>query len=413
MFNTLRKRFILISMLSVILVLGIIIAGINILNYDSTVRNADAILGMLAGNEGRFPERGGEVPPPPGQETDAPDRSPELRFESRYFSVLLDAEGGVLETDTGMIVAVQSEEANTMAADVFAQDKTKGFVNDYRFLKVSEGADTRIIFYDCGRSMDSFRSFLKASLLISAIGAAVVFALIFIASGKIMRPVAESYEKQKRFITDAGHEIKTPLAIINADADVILSEEQNSWAEDIKDQVSRMTELTNNLIFLSKMEEGIPEMNMTDTDLTAVVTKSCNSFDSRYITDKKTLVKRIEDGVTVKGEEKSLQEIMSILLDNALKYSPEGGTTLVELQRSPKGVRLTVTNDTSYTVDKESAGHLLDRFYRTDNSRRSVTVGHCIGLSIAKAIAQAHKARITADVKEDGKLAVKIIFTEG
>lgn len=424
MFGKLRFRFILISMLSVILVLGAIIVAINAINYRETLRKADDILELLANNEGQFPvmpdtegmeaptdmTEGGQFPQMP---MDPMMRSPELAYESRYFSVLLDRDGNVIFSDTGMIAAVTPQEAEALAQEVYGLSKDKGFSNDYRYLKVRSGDDTRIIFYDCGRSLNSFRTFRSASILISAAGTVIVFLLIFFASGKIVRPVAESYEKQKRFITDAGHEIKTPLAIINADADVILSEGESQWADDIKGQVGRLTELTNNLIYLSKMEEGQTDIPMIRTDLSAVVTKSCESFASRYITEKRTLSKDIESDVFVKGDEKALGQLMSILLDNALKYSPEDGKTEVSLKKTSKGIRLTVTNDTVNVIDKESSDKLFDRFYRTDKSRNSETGGHGIGLSIAKAIVSAHKGRITANPSEDKKLAINVTFQDG
>ena len=424
MFGKLRFRFILISMLSVILVLGAIIVAINAINYRETLRNADDILELLANNDGQFPMMpdidGMEDPPEmpeggrfPQMPMDPMMRSPELAYESRYFSVLLDRDGNVIFSDTGMIAAVTPHEAEALAQEVFGLSKDKGFSGDYRYLKVKSGDDTRIIFYDCGRSLASFRTFRSASILISASGTVIVFLLIFFASGRIVRPVAESYEKQKRFITDAGHEIKTPLAIINADADVILSEGESQWADDIKGQVGRLTELTNNLIYLSKMEEGQTDIPMIRTDLSGVVTKSCESFASRYITENRILSKDIETEVFVKGDEKSLGQLMSILLDNALKYSPEGGKTEVSLKKTSKGIRLTVTNDTVNVIDKESSDKLFDRFYRTDKSRNSETGGHGIGLSIAKAIVTAHKGRITANPSDEKKLAINVTFIEG
>ncbi len=420
MFRKLRVKFILISMLSVVLVLGVIMTAINVINYRETLRNADNILSLLAQNQGQFPimpdMEGMEDPPelPEGQFPGGPMMmSPELQYESRYFSVLLDKSGNVIFTDTGMIAAVTPEEAEAYAKEVFSSHTEKGFSSDYRYLRISEGENVRIIFYDCGRSLDSFRTFRKASFLITLTGIVVICLLITFLSGKVVRPVAESYEKQRRFITDAGHEIKTPLAIINADADVILSDGENTWADDIKGQVGRLTELTNDLIYLSKMEEGLPEMSMIRTDLTKIVGDSCESFASMFITGNKKLNKDIDAGVYVKGDAKSLSQLMSILLDNALKYSPEGSSTDVSLKHTSKGISLKVTNDTNNQIDKESAKLLFDRFYRTDKSRNSETGGYGIGLSIAQAIVAAHKGKITAQPEDDGKLTIKVIFSEG
>ncbi len=418
MFNKLRFRFILVAMLSVLLVLGTIILGINIISYNRTVKNADNILKLLAENEGRFPqfglnenmppEEGGQMPEPPGARDGFEGiRSPELEYESRFFSVLISSSGEVISADTGMIAAVDSSAAGEYALDVYSSGKAKGFVSDYRFLRSEEPDGVRIIFYDCGRSLDSFRVFLGASLAISAAGLVVTFILIFFASGRIVRPIATSYDKQKRFITDAGHEIKTPLAIINADCDVILSDGENTWAEDIKAQSKRLTELTNNLIYLAKMEEGAPASDLTETDLSRITEETLDSFASMFITQGKTLNRSIEPSIMLTGDPKALKELTVILLDNALKYSPEGGVTDVILKRSKKSVKLIVTNDTSVPVSPSDAEHLTDRFYRTDRSRNSETGGHGIGLSIASAICSAHQGKITAEPSEN-KLSMRV-----
>lgn len=415
MFKRLRYKFISISMLSVILVLGIIVAGINIASYSGTVKNADEILQILADNHGRFPENPEDRVMPragldPIRGMNNPVSSPELQFETRYFSVLLDPDGNVLSSDTGMIAAISDSESESLAKTVFASSKDKGFESDYRFLKVYEGCNVRVIFYDCGRSLDSYRMGLQASVLVSLSSIFVIFLLILFFSGRIVRPVAESYEKQTRFITDAGHELKTPLAIINADADVILADGENTWADDIKMQVSRLTELTNSLIFLSKMQEDAPGVVLEDVDLSSLVVKSCDSFTSMFITGKKNLVKQIEDNIHIRGNESLLKELMSILLDNALKYSPSGGTTKVMLKQTSKGINLYVTNDTLHKIDKESAKKFFDRFYRQDPSRNSETGGHGIGLSIAQAIMDIHKGRIEASPEEGNGLTIKILF---
>jgi len=411
MFRRLRFRFILIAMLSVFIVLGVIVSGINVISYNRTVSNADEILLLLAKNEGRFPEmdmNGSDMPEPP-EVRDGRNmmHSPELAYESRFFSVLLDQNGAILNIDTGRIAAIDQDTAGEYALDVFGSNKTKGFVSDYRFLKTNEGSNVRIVFYDCGRSLDSFRGFLKTSIYISLAGMTVIFILIFLSSGRIVRPIAASYEKQKRFITDAGHEIKTPLAIINADCDVILSDGENTWAEDIKSQTKRLTELTNDLIYLAKMEEDVPAVSLQETDISRIAEDSVSSFTSMFITSDKTLSSNIEPGIILNCDAKAIRELISILLDNALKYSPEKGCADITLKRYKKTVKLYVVNDTKEPLSKDDCEHLTDRFYRQDKSRNSSTGGHGIGLSIASAVVSAHQGKLVFE-PEDRKLKIKI-----
>ena len=147
--------------------------------------------------------------------------SSETAYETRFFTAVIDAEGNITSVDVGRIAAVDREEATVLAQDTLENGRKRGFAGTYRYLVSKKDDSTMVIFYDSTRGLSSFRTFLFASLLIAVIGTAAVSVLIIIFSGRITRPVAESYEKQKRFITDAGHEIKTPLAIITADVEVL------------------------------------------------------------------------------------------------------------------------------------------------------------------------------------------------
>ena len=412
MIKRLRKRFILSAILSVFVVLFLIIGGINLFNYLEVVKDSDNVLNILMDNGGVFPEHMMHDPferrmPGGGGRIN----SPEIAFESRYFSVRTDQSGNILATTTDRISAVDKATAEEYAGKANSSGRERGFIGDYRYYSRQDPADqtSLIIFYDCGRSLGNFRSFLLISVIISA-GAMVLVSLIIIfVANNAIKPVAESYEKQKRFITDAGHEIKTPLAIINADADVLSMDigEDNEWVADIRKQTKRLTELTNDLILLSKMEEGSSTLTMTDVDLSSVLGEQAESYKARAVTRGVEYQSSIDGNVHIKADRKAVEGLINILLDNAVKYCPEGGLISVGLTRSSKGAVMTVTNDTKEDMSEEDMRHLFDRFYRTDRSRNSETGGHGIGLSIAGAITEAHGGRITATKKA----AKKITFT--
>ena len=408
MIGRLRRKFIITAMLSVTVVLAVLIAAINIFNYRKVIRDADNVLGILAENKGEFPidtmpdpGRKDQFGGPGGMENGHRDNmSPEMRFEARFFSIMLDESGNVISTDTGRIAAVDSSMAAGLAESVFRSGKTKGFLNGYRF-KRSDAADSSlIVFYDCGRSLDNARSFLGISIIISAAGLLVVFALIAVSSKAVIRPAAEAYEKQKRFITDAGHELKTPLAVINADCDVLELEDDgsgNEWLAAIRKQTEKLTALTSDLIYLAKMEEGAKtDLVKIEFPLSDVVSEETESFRGIARSSGKTIETEIVPGISYTGDQKAVTHLVSILMDNALKYSPEGGKVLVALNRSGAKTVLAVTNDTVDAVTKDDMKHMFDRFYRTDRSRNSETGGHGIGLSIAKGIAISHGGRIYA-----------------
>ncbi|MBO4636128.1 MAG: HAMP domain-containing histidine kinase [Clostridiales bacterium] len=433
MIRKLRTKFIVLSMLSMLLVLAVIIGGMNIINYRKVLNDSDAQLQRLAENGGIFELRNqgeppqGELPPaegdplPPegmpggiGRVPTLPDNmSAEDIFAARYFSVFINGNGEATETDTESIFMIDTDTAIRYAFEVREGKKTSGFLDNYRYLVSEENGGSRYIFLDCSRSLENYRSFRTASLTVSGIGMAVVFALILLLSGIIVRPASESYEKQKRFITDAGHEIKTPLAIINADTDVLQSElgDDNEWTEDIKLQVRRLTELTNDLVYLSRMDESANVTVKEKVDLSKLVTETADPFKAVALSGKKTYETDISPDITLTGDRSSLERLVSILLDNAMKYSPEGGKVKLKLTRSGKTITLKVTNDTDGNITNEDTRHMFDRFFRADSSRNSATGGHGLGLSIAKAITENHKGKISASVKENSRITVSVVFT--
>lgn len=407
MIKKLQTKFILLSMTAFLLVLVVIITGINIVNWSGVVHEADELLAILSENRGAFPMGPGDLGNrlPPGM-------SPEIPYESRYFSVILNSDtGSVIQAETSRIVSVDTSQAIEYAKAVLRDGKSRGFADDFRYVIQSEDPIVRITFLDCGRKLDAFLNFLLASAGISLIGYLVVFALITFFSNRIIRPISESYEKQKRFITDAGHEIKTPLTIINADADVLAMElGENEWLEDIQKQAKRLTALTNDLVMLSRMEEAESTMQMIEFPFSDVVSEAASSFQALAQTQEKVFQCQIQPMLTLRGNEKAIHQLISILLDNALKYSPANGTVSLTLEKQSRTLRLSVYNTTANEIAKESLPLLFDRFYRTDPSRNSQTGGYGIGLSVAKAIVTAHNGKIQASTEDGHALQITAIF---
>lgn len=443
MIRKLRQRFILVSVLSVTIVLFLLIGIINIMNYKSVVRSADRILVMLTDGGGGFPgqrqlngqtdsnrtrnrfprsrrnegfmDRMGRIINGEGEES-----SPELRFESRFFSVTLAPDGKVATTRTDRISAIDNDTAAQMGKEIFQSGKRKGFIGDYRY-RVSGPSDegsVLIVFYDCGRSLDNARSFLLTSIGFSFACLVLVIILIAIASKAVIRPTAEAYEKQNRFITDAGHELKTPLAIINADTDVLEMEigesedgTPNEWIEDIRKQTARLNELTGNLIYLAKTEEGNRKaFTFVEFPVSDVTAQEAESFRAPAQAAGDSIVTEIEPDLALLGDQKAIRQLIGILLDNAIKYSPEGETIRVRLNGSGRNIELSVTNRTKENMTKENMKHLFDRFYRSDESRNSATGGYGIGLSIAKSIVEAHKGKILAESADGTEMTITAVF---
>lgn len=397
MIKKLRIQLILAAMASLFAVLTVIIGAVHVVGYRKVLSDADAVLAVLTENGGHFPR--------PGRPGKAPPRfaSPEIPYESRYFSVLLSADGTAAAVDTGKIAAVSTETAMEYARTVREKGRERGFIGDYRYTVQEADGGLRVIFLDCGRTLSSFRANLWTSLLVSFLGFLAVLVLMILLSSRAVRPVAESYAKQKRFITDAGHELKTPLTVIGADAELLgMDLGENEWLEDIRRQVERLTELTRDLIDLSRMDEEQPPLQRLDFPLSDMASETAQSFSALARTQNKAFTAEVQENLSLCGDEKRLRQMLTILLDNALKYSPAGGEIAMTLERRGRFVRLRVQNTTDMPLP-EDLSRLFERFYRADASRS--TRGYGIGLSIAKAIVQAHGGRISACAAHGGRIS--------
>ena len=426
MIKKLRRKFIVAAIIAVFLVLLVLIGSINVLNYRSLVSEADGTLQILAENKGFFPQQMFREPDRPADPAAPPDTalppaeeawggffgpqrggSRELAYQSRYFAAWFADDGALSRLNLESLASLTEEEALTLAENVYASGKDRGFAGEYRCCRTISDGETLLLFLNCERELSTFRTFLYASVGISLVGTLAVFLLLLLFSGRIVRPIAESYEKQKQFITDAGHELKTPITIIRADVDVLQSEldEENEWITDIRRQTSRLAELTSDLIYLSKMEEENAALPMQELSLSELVDETARSFQALAVSKGKVFSSSVAPDLHVSGDEKALAKLVSILLDNAMKYSPEGGTVELRLDQIGKAARLSVKNS-SAPMEKGSADRLFERFAREDRSRNSESGGFGLGLAIAKAVTEAHRGKIHAQSEDGASLTV-------
>lgn len=406
----LRRKFILVAMGAVTVVLTLIIAGINVVNYSHVCKMADARLDyILAGKDGI--DWGDEPKADPANGKDAGDSQAGVRirhfegmtaespFDTRYFTVSI-AGGQVTDVNTARIAAVGAKRAACIAAGLYSKGWTSGFSGNYRYAVTVQGDETTYVFVDCSRELASFHSFLSASVAISCIGWLAVLAIVAGASGAVIRPMVESYSKQKRFITDASHEIKTPLAVIDAANEVQEIEGgESEWTQSIHEQVARLTALTERLVFLARMDEGSAGFTMTSIDLSEAVDKAAAPFKSVAVSRGKRLSTSIASGVRAHADATAVAQAVELLLDNATRYASEGSVIELSLRAVSRGAgkgsaELVVSN----AVDELPEGdldRLFDRFYRADVSRSSKTGGSGVGLSVVRAIAEAHGGSAT------------------
>lgn len=439
MINRLRRNFILVAMCSMAAVLAVIVGTLNIVSYVNMVNKADAILELLAENDAMFPKMQGIMEPgavltddgmvlplnPDEREVSenvgenlwgqrkAPTQkhdfrmmqgmSPETPYETRFFSVKFNADGQVIMVDTGKIAAVATEDAVEFAEEILNSGRSSGFCGSYRYKVVTEDNSTMMVFMDRSRELAGFQTLVVASISMSVVGLLAVFILVMIFSKKVFQPVAVSYEKQKQFITDAGHELKTPLTIISANVEVLEMENNpdNPWLKSISNQITRLSVLVEQMVTLSGMDERNTLQEANDFVIADAVRETAEQF--RVAAETKGIQTEIHtEGMNLyHGNEKQIRQMVSLLMDNAVKYTPENGTIKVTLVPKGRRYQLTVWN-TAEELPQGNLDILFERFYRLDSSRSSKTGGSGIGLSIVKSIAEVHKGKISAS-SEDGK----------
>lgn len=391
MIRKLRIRFVILAMSTLLAVLLVLVGGINVANYTGIVSEADRLLEAdTLMHMGKIPKGGNAL-------------------NARLFSVTLASDGTLVDVRIPVLSPMDSGEAADLAARVCAQTSDNGFQGIYRYFRQSSGDTISIRFLDCGRELDAFQRFLLISLILSALGILILFGIVVYFSGRIVRPFAESYEKQKQFITDAGHEIKTPLTIIQADADVLEMElGENEWLADIQNNVRRLTNLTNDLVSLARMEEGGTPLKLVEIPISDVVTETARSFHTLAQAQNKELILRAEPMLSMDADEKAITRLVGILMDNALKYSPEGTEISLCLEKQGKQLKLSVENVSAVPLPEGNLDRLFERFYRADPSRNSQTGGHGIGLSIASAIVSVHNGQIHASQPSPGSLRIAV-----
>lgn len=412
MIAQLRRKFIIVAMTSFLIVVLAVLGTINAFNLYQYNNYKNTIMNTLVEYGGQFPSY---MKNQHGTWFGGYQINAETAFSTRYFVVKMDRSGNILDANAEHIAALTVNEVKQYAKTSLERRKKTGKLGIYNYTVTEVSYSTifgsfrgyMAIFVDFSSEYNNMVSYILISSIIGAISMIVVFILISVFSKKAIAPVVESIEKQKQFITDAGHEIKTPLAIISANTDVLeLTSGANEWTESIRNQTNRLSELVKRLISLSKMDEEKVQLVFGEFCVSDAVWEAAAPFETLAESKGHHLEINIQPDVTMNGDVSSIRQLVSILLDNAVKYSSTNGSIKLSLTRTNKYVKLEVNNTTD-SISRESLDKLFDRFYRADSSRSRETGGYGIGLSIAKAIVEAHKGKINAS-SQDGK---SITFT--
>jgi len=402
MIYRLGRKFILISAASIFGVILVIFVLISVLSISSTNSTLDDLTDSLSKGNGRFPEAFDEHP----NGFSHRPMGPETRFSTRHYTVWFDQDDEPIMVDTEFIHAVDPEEAVDYAEEALEEDKERGWLDHYRYKVYDTPLGSAVVFVDGSSNLSSLYQSLVITLVVLVCASLVILLLIALISKRVMKPVAESYEKQKQFITDANHELKTPLTLILTNLDIAEQElGENEWLQDIRSEGQRMTGLVNQLVALSRMDEEGKAPELTRLAFSELVADTVSEFEPLLSQRQKHLQVQILPAVTCTGNEPLLRRLVSILMDNAAKYCDEQGTITVTLQKQ-RQVVLTVENTYKQVADIP-LDKLFDRFYRADKAR-TYTGSYGIGLSMAKSIAEKHHSHIIAYQKDDHTIGFKV-----
>ena len=404
MFKSLRKKFITTAIGSVAVVIAILAVALNFINFNKLEERIDSTLLDASKSEALiriFKEDGDDL---------IITKNSSSATDYNGFSIAkVDNFGKIIKAYRDDSLLPNQDALQDKVTEALKNGKTSGFIGSYRFLKVETNVGNLILFLNCQRELDSNASFVTNSILIS-IGVIIsVFILLVLVSKRVIAPIQETYIKQKQFITGASHELKTPLAIISSNADVLEMENGDSkWLQNIHNQVDRLTSLVNSLVIFSRMEEK-DTVERTHFNLTEVLKSRIEDFDELANFQKKYIVTDIGHNLNYYGEKDSIIQLMDILLENAIKYAPEDSDIRVCFNKHRKYSILKVSNKAD--VKKGDLSKVFNRFYRLDESRNSAIKGYGIGLSMAQLIAEKHKETIRAYAPEDGIFKIEVRFT--
>lgn len=402
MIKKLCWKFIAVAMISIIVVLMAIIGTITLINYNKIVDNIDKVLTVLVDNNGKFDDLdfgddnlentdGNNNKDNLNHQKDHGEFTKETPYWTRFFSVKFTNSNPDPAVDTSMIASVSKEEAIDMAKETIDSNSMIGFYGAYRY-KVKIADDFKlVVFVDCTKEMRSIRYFVFTGTWISLVGIIAVFIIVFIFSKIVFNPVKRTYDKQKRFVTNAAHELKTPLTIISANNELI-DAQYNSLDETqaIDKQVKKLTIMINNLTLLSKLDEEEKNVDLKEkVDLTKLSNDLIEPFKVIFESRNIKFNFFVDDNCYIKGNTNLISQLLSLLIDNANKYA----LTYInfEVRIVGKGVELKTFNDAD--IDEKNPNLLLERFYRNDKARGKIE-GSGIGLSVVNEIVKLHKGTI-------------------
>lgn len=412
MIKTLQRKFIVTAMTAISVLLLLLLGTINILNIYYVGNQVDKKLEMISQNEGNpdnIPMAPGEMPPrgPYGMKNDY-----DTFMSSNFFVVRFDRNGDIVYSDVSRISSVSEEEAKELAEKVYTQNDLSGKIDSFEYMVRDSrmGSGKVVVFLD---TSGDIYSYIRVLFLSAAIGIAcwlLMLLFVILLSKQAIRPIAENMEKQKQFVTNAGHEIKTPIAIIQSNTEAMeLYNGENKWSKNIKEQTVRLNELMKNLLTLARMDESSTNLIQSDFSLSQLLADHIECFRETLELRRITLQTSIQPMISFRANQEHITQLISALMDNTVKYTNEGGNVFVSLEVNDKRIKLQFKN-TCQQLPPVPPDKLFDRFYRADEARTQKNGGYGIGLSVAQSITETYKGRISAEYENGNTIVFTIRF---
>ncbi len=412
--QTYRRKFILIAMLAMTACLVLLLTMINLVNCFSVVAEQKDILSILSENGGRFPAFGSPT------SKKRPGRTYEITEESehrvRFFVVTVSPKGEVLHVNLQQIAAVDDTEAAGLGQKAAASGREYGFADSYIYkVNTREGSpNTHIIFLDWQEKLTSVKSFAFISVISGAAGLAMTFLIVLWLSKRAIRPVVVSAQKQQQFITDASHELKTPLSAISVNMEVLGMEVgESEWIASTNEQIGMLRKLVDQLICTARLDEEASLYGAKQPlDLSELVNDAVTCFTPMAAKEGRAIETDMPDHAAMMGNEELLRRLLSVLCDNAIRHASGEGCIRLSLAEKGKTLVLRVQNPYPAQVDDTFYIRMFDRFYKADpaRSKDSVRNGFGVGLSIAQKAAQWHGGSITANPVGKNQICFTVVL---
>lgn len=410
MTRTLQKKFVVTAMAAISILLLLLLGAINVANFIMVGNQIDRNLQMIAARE-----TGGEAAPPredipPRRFLEPPKNAYDTVLSSNYFVVRYDPNGNITEIDVSRTSTVSEDDARERAALAYVRGWESGRDGRFRYLLQTSPEGSTVIFLDTSGERFSYLRVLLLSVGVGAVCWGLMLALVIFLSRRAIRPMEENIQRQKQFVTNAGHEIKTPLAIIQSNAEALeLYQGESKWSRNIKEQTQRLDGLMKNLLTLARMDEGAGVTRPEEVPLSQMVEERAADFLQPMEDRSITLERAIQPDLTIRADRAQMEQLLSTLLDNSVKYTDEGGAVWVRLNREGRHLRLSVEN-TCPALPDVPPEKLFDRFYRGNSARTQKSGGYGIGLAVARSLAQANGGSLRARYLPSNRICFEATF---